>query len=114
MEIAKKMKIRDSGFDEYWLQQEIAIDPTKLGLGDLILVKKEKKQGSSGSVARSIDDFGDDSARRDPEHVVETQPGHVDISYFIKSESERLIRVITWPIVCGYPEFVAGGIILYG
>ena len=42
------VSIRDQGFDEYWLQDYICNNSTCLGLGDLELVSKEKKQSSGG------------------------------------------------------------------
>jgi hypothetical protein len=42
------ISIRDHGLDEYWLQDYICSNPSCLGLGDLELVSKEKKQSSGG------------------------------------------------------------------
>jgi len=42
------VSIRDHGLDEYWLQDYICQNPTCLGLGDIELVSKEKKQSSGG------------------------------------------------------------------
>lgn len=42
------VSIRDHGFDEYWLQDYICQNPACLGLGDIELVSKEKKQSSGG------------------------------------------------------------------
>lgn len=42
------MTIRECGKDEYWLQDQIATNPKILGLGDLVLVEREKRQLSGG------------------------------------------------------------------
>lgn len=42
------ISIRDHGLDEYWLQDYICQNPSCLGLGDIELVSKEKKQSSGG------------------------------------------------------------------
>ena len=39
--IASTVSIRESGLDEYWLQDQIYENPTCLGLGDLESVTKE-------------------------------------------------------------------------
>ena len=41
--IAKSISIRDAGFDEYWLQEQICEAPSCLGLGDLD--DKNQKRG---------------------------------------------------------------------
>lgn len=42
------ISIRDQKLDEYWLQDYICQDPACLGLGDLEVISKEKKQSSGG------------------------------------------------------------------
>lgn len=42
------ISIRDHGLDEYWLQDYICQNPSCLGLGDIELVSREKKQSSGG------------------------------------------------------------------
>jgi len=48
--ISKTLSIRECGKDEYWLQDQIANDPSILGLGDLELVRREKRQSSGGGL----------------------------------------------------------------
>jgi len=53
------VSIRDHGFDEYWLQEYICKNPSCLGLGDIELVSKEKKQSSGGRLdilMKGVDD----------------------------------------------------------
>jgi hypothetical protein len=42
------ISMRDQDLDEYWLQDYICNNPSCLGIGDLELVSKEKKQSSGG------------------------------------------------------------------
>ena len=39
--IAHSISIREAGFDEYWLQDQIWANPAGLGLGDLDALNKE-------------------------------------------------------------------------
>jgi len=48
--IGNKVFIRNIGKDEYWLQDIIYSNPDKLGLGQLIPIRKEKKQISGGKL----------------------------------------------------------------
>jgi hypothetical protein len=53
------VSIRDHGLDEYWLQDYICQNPSCLGLGDIELVSKEKKQSSGGRLdilMKGVDD----------------------------------------------------------
>ena len=46
--IARSVSIREAGFDEYWLQDQIWANPAALGLGDLDALNKERLQNSGG------------------------------------------------------------------
>lgn len=48
--ISKTLSIRDCGHDENWLQEQIASNPSIIGLGDLVLVEREKRQLSGGKL----------------------------------------------------------------
>lgn len=48
--IGKGLLIRGCGFDEYWLQDRIAEDPSCLGLGDLAVHTRERRQAGGGRV----------------------------------------------------------------
>jgi hypothetical protein len=48
IEIAQSLPIREAGFDEYWLQDLIAENPSCLNLGELEIVTRERRQQSSG------------------------------------------------------------------
>ncbi len=46
--IATSVSIREAGFDEYWLRDQIYDNPACLNLGDLESVSKERIQSSGG------------------------------------------------------------------
>ena len=48
MHIQRILSIQESGFYEYWLQDQIYENPACIGLGDLEPVAKERQQSSSG------------------------------------------------------------------
>ncbi len=48
IETLELTSIRNHGLDEYWLQDYICKNPSCLGLGDLELIAKEKRQSSGG------------------------------------------------------------------
>jgi len=54
--LAKKLWIRDCGFNECWLQDRICSDPRILGLGELEVVQREKKQSSGGRLDILLED----------------------------------------------------------
>jgi hypothetical protein len=39
--VSKTLSIRECGYDEHWLQNQIEADPSTLGLGDLEFVRRE-------------------------------------------------------------------------
>ena len=47
---AAPTRLRDLGLDERWLQDRIVEDPSLLGLGDLNVIRREKKQSSGGRI----------------------------------------------------------------
>ena len=67
-------------FNEKWLQERIAEDPSILGLGDLILKDKERLQPKAGRLDLLLQDS--DSSRR---YEVEVQLGSTDESHIIRT-----------------------------
>ena len=65
---------------ETWIQARIAEDPAILGLGDLVLKDKERKQSSAGKLDLLLQD--PDSDRR---YEVEIQLGKTDESHIIRT-----------------------------
>lgn len=45
-----QVSLRSLGFDERWLQDRIAEDPSLLGLGDLDVIRRERNQTSGGRI----------------------------------------------------------------
>ena len=69
-----------SDFNETWVQNHIAEDPSILGLGDLILRDKERSQPHAGRLDLLLQDV--ESDRR---YEVEVQLGKVDESHIIRT-----------------------------
>jgi hypothetical protein len=67
-------------FNEKWVQERIADDPSLLGLGDLILKDKERLQPRAGRLDLLLQDS--DSGRR---YEVELQLGSTDESHIIRT-----------------------------
>ena len=65
---------------ERWVQERIAEDPSLLGLGDLILKDKERRQAGAGRLDLLLQEA--DSSRR---YEVEIQLGKVDESHIIRT-----------------------------
>lgn len=77
----EKVSLKDHpDFNESWLQDRIADDPSILGLGDLILKDKERIQPKAGRLDLLFQDF--DSSRR---YEVEIQLGTTDESHIIRT-----------------------------
>jgi predicted transport protein len=70
----------DSEFNEKWLQDKIAEDPSILGLGDLLMKDKERQQPRAGRLDLLLQDT--DSSRR---YEVEIQLGSTDESHIIRT-----------------------------
>jgi hypothetical protein len=67
-------------FDERWVQERIAEDPSLLGLGDLIVKDKERIQPHAGRLDLLCQDS--DSSRR---YEIEIQLGRTDESHIIRT-----------------------------
>ena len=60
---AEPVKLRDVGKDEKWLQDRIDEDPSILGLGELAIYRREKKQPTGGRIDFVLSDPEDESLR---------------------------------------------------
>ena len=78
--ITKTLSIRECGFSESWLQEQIEKDPSILGLGQLELVKREKSQSSGGRLDFQLSDPDDNSM-----YEVEVMLGATDESHIIRA-----------------------------
>lgn len=77
IQIGKKIYIRQTGKDEYWLQDLIYDYPSILGLGDLIPLNKEKKQSSGGRLDILLKNPEDNSMYEVEVMLGETDPSHI-------------------------------------
>lgn len=78
--IAKTVSIREAGFDEYWLQEQIINNPSALDLGDLEVISKEKIQASGGRLDILLKDPEDDKM-----YEVEVMLGDTDETHIIRT-----------------------------
>jgi hypothetical protein len=77
---ATKVSLKDhSEFDEAWLRDIIAKDPSILGLGDLVLKETERMQPKAGRLDLLFQD-----AEIDKRYEVEIMLGRVDESHIIR------------------------------
>lgn len=76
---SEEINLRDH-YDEKWLQARIEEDPSLLGLGDVIVIQRERQQSSGGKI---------DFLLNDPElqtmYEVEIQLGATDESHIIRT-----------------------------
>jgi hypothetical protein len=66
-------RLRDLGYDEIWLQNWLAADPTRLGLGEVSILAQELTSPRGGSL-----DILATSADGDTYYSIEVQLGEVD------------------------------------
>lgn len=101
----KAIRIKDAGFNEAWLQNIIADNPSVLGLGDLRLVAKERIVSSGGRLDILLQDSNEEKM-----YEVEVQLGDTDPSHIIRTiEYWDLIRK-RYPQRQHYAVIVAEGI----
>lgn len=78
--IAKTVSIREAGFDEYWLQEQILNNPSALELGDLEVISREKLQSSGGRLDLLLKDPEDDKM-----YAIEVMLGDTDETHIIRT-----------------------------
>lgn len=78
--IANTVSIRDAGFDEFWLQEQIWKNPAILKLGELEVLAKEKTQASGGRLDILLKDPEDDKM-----FEVEVMLGETDETHIIRT-----------------------------
>lgn len=78
--IVQSISIREAGFDEYWLQDQIMNSPSALGLGSLEVVTKERLQSSGGKLDILLKDPQDSAM-----YEVEVMLGKTDESHIIRT-----------------------------
>jgi hypothetical protein len=78
--ISKTISIKEAGFNEYWLQNQIWENPNCLGIGDLESISKEKVTSSGGRLDILLKNPLDDSM-----YEVEVMLGETDASHIIRT-----------------------------
>jgi hypothetical protein len=80
IEIAQPPSIREAGLDEYWLQKQIADNPSCLGLGELETLARERQQSSGGRLDILLKDPEDDTM-----YDVEVMLGETDETHIVRT-----------------------------
>lgn len=80
VQIAQALSIRDEGFDEYWLQDQIYENPSCLGLGDLDAITRERLQSTGGRLDIILKNPEDDAM-----YEVEVMLGETDETHIIRT-----------------------------
>jgi hypothetical protein len=78
--IARAIRIRECGFGEFWLQDQIVSNPACLGLGELEVITRERQQASGGRLDILLKDPEDDSM-----YEVEVMLGETDETHIIRT-----------------------------
>ena len=98
--IGATRSIRDCGFDEVWLQDQIADNPNclQLGSGELELVSRERQQAGGGRLDILLKNPDDDSM-----YEVEVMLGETDEKHIIHTIEywDRENQVAATPTFCG-------------
>jgi len=100
--VAETLSIRECGFDEKWLQNQIYDNPSILGLGELEVIWREKKQSSGGRLDILIKNPVDDSM-----YEVEIMLGATDESHIIRTIEYWDLEKKRWPQRQHYAILVA-------
>jgi hypothetical protein len=82
----------NSNYNETWVQDRIAEDPSILGLGDLILRDRERAQKHAGRLDLLLQD-----SKSDRRYELEVQLGRVDESHIIRAIEYWDIEKKTYP-----------------
>ena len=77
---ANPQRLRTLGLSEAWLQEQIAADPSLLGLGDLTVFQREKTQPTGGRI-----DFIMSDALNETRYEIEIMLGATDPSHIIRT-----------------------------
>jgi hypothetical protein len=90
--VSKALRMRDCGLDEGWLQGQIEKDTSILGLGDLEVVRREKRQSSGGRLDFLLQNLDDNSM-----YEVEMMLGETDESHIIRTIEYWDLERRLWP-----------------
>jgi hypothetical protein len=90
--ISKTLSICECGKDEHWLQDQIAANPSILGLGELEVVSREKQQSSGGRLDLLLGD-----SENGLMYEVELMLGATDESHIIRTLEYWDLERRRWP-----------------
>src|SRR2546426_6973029 len=79
VQLASRLSIREAGYDDYWLQDQIYKNPACLGLGELDALAKERSQ-VGGRLDILLKDSEDDTM-----YEVEVMVGETDETHIIRT-----------------------------
>jgi len=103
--IARATRIRDCGFDEFWLQGQIVANPGCLGLGELEVITRERQQSSGGRLDLLLKDPDDDTM-----YEVEVMLGETDETHIIRTIEYWDNEKRKWPLRQHFAVLVAESI----
>jgi hypothetical protein len=89
---AEQVSLREAGFDEFWLQDQIYDNPALLGLGELEALSRERRQSSGGRLDLLLKNPEDDSM-----YEVEIMLGETDETHIIRTIEYWDIEKRRWP-----------------
>ena len=89
---ATPVTLRGAGVTESWLEKEIEKDPTILGLGDVAIIERQRRQEKAGRLDLLLeDDLGD------KRYEVELMLGPTDESHLVRTVEYWDIERRKWP-----------------
>lgn len=100
--VGRTLRLRDSGYDEYWLQDRIFENPAILNLGELEAVARERQQSSGGKLDILLKNPEDNSM-----YEIEVMLGQTDESHIIRAIEYWDIEKHKWPQRQHYCALVA-------
>jgi hypothetical protein len=80
VQLARHLNIRDAGYDESWLQDQIYQNPVCLGLGELDAIARERRQSPGGRLDILLKNPEDDAM-----YEVELMLGETDETHIVRT-----------------------------
>lgn len=102
IQIAQSLSIRESGYDEYWLQDQVYENPVCLGLGEVDAIAKERQQSSGGRLDILLKNPEDDTM-----YEVEIMLGETDETHIIRTIEYWDNEKRRWPLRQHFAVLVA-------
>lgn len=103
--IATQISIREAGFNEFWLQDQIYDNPSCLGLGELEAIQRERRQLAGGRLDILLKDPEDDAM-----YEVEIMLGETDETHIIRTIEYWDNEKRRWPMRQHFAVLVAENI----